>query len=269
MGAGAGAAYNEYLDKFPNGAHRGEAQEKLAWSKAEASNTIPGLRDYQRQYPQGPHFDVAGRKIEEQRFQEAGNSGDEAVLQAFVRDYPQGQHHDQIFGRLDDLDWEKTNKNNKASLQAYIARTPSGRHVGQAQDAIEKLTEAAKPTEASKPARPSLFDSRAEVLKVVERYVKAYDDESVEELRQIWPGMDKRQVSGMRDFFRMARNVKSTYTLVGDPQITGAEAAVTIRQITTFVVEGQPQRSSGTRTLKLKPSPGGAGSWEISSVSGD
>ncbi len=265
IGAGTGAAFNEYLDKFPNGAHRGEAQEKLAWSRAEASNTIPALRDYQRQYPQGSHFDVAGRKIEEQRFQEARNSGNEAVLQAFLRDYPQGQHHDQIFGRLDDLDWEKTNKNDKASLQAYIARTPPGRHIGQAQDAIEKLTEAAKPVRPSKP----VVDSKAEVLKVVERYVKAYDDESVEELRQIWPGMDKRQISGMRDFFKMARNVKSTYTLLGDPQINGAEAAVTIRQITTFVVEGQQQKSSGTRTLKLKSSPGAPGSWEISSVSGD
>jgi len=77
------------------------------------------------------------------------------------------------------------------------------------------------------------------------------------------------QIRGIRHFFKMARNVRSTYTLVGDPQINGAEAAVTIRQITTFVVEGQQQKSSGTRTLKLKPSPGAPGSWQISSVSGD
>jgi eukaryotic-like serine/threonine-protein kinase len=263
MAAGTGAAFSEYLDKFPNGAHRGEAQENVAWSRAEASNTIPALRNYQRQYPQGRHFDLAGRKIEEQRFQQARNSGDEAVLEAYLKDYPQGPHHDQIFGRLDDLEWEKTNKNNEASLQAYIAKTPPGRHLGQAQDTIEKLIEAAKPV------RPSLFDSRTEVLKVIQRYIKAYDNESVQELRQIWPGMDKKQISGMRDFFRMARNVKSTYTLLGDPQINGGEAAVRIRQVTTFVVEGQQQESSGTRTLKLKPNPGAPGSWEISSVSED
>jgi eukaryotic-like serine/threonine-protein kinase len=277
MGAGTAAGFDEYLGKVPSGKHRSEAQQELAWSKAEASNTIQGMRDYQQQYPQGPHFGAAVKKIEElkraedqnkenQRFQEARNSGDEAVLQAFLKDYPSGTRHDQIFGRLDDLVWEKTNKNDKTSLQAYVSRMSAGKYVGQAHDAIEKLTEAARPPK--QPVKP-VVDEKAEVLKLVERYVKAYNDTNIDELRQIWPGMDKRQISSMHDFFRTAKNVRSSYTLLEEPQVNGTEATVKISQVTTFVLEGQQQRTSGPRIIKLRLRPGSPGSWEISSVSGD
>ena len=274
MGAGSAVALEEYLAKSPNGKHRDEAQENLTWIKAESTNTIQAFRDYQRQHPQGPHFAEANKKIEDlgraeahnkenQRFQEALNSENEAVLQAFLKDYPSGTHHDQISGRLDDVYWEKTNKNDKASLEVYIGKNPQGRHVARAQDEIQKLNEA---TQASKTLKPPV-DAKAEILKVVDRYVKAYNDTSIEELRQIWPSMDKKRVSSMRDFFRMARNVKSKYALLEEPAVNGLEATVKITQDTTFVVEGRQQKQSGTLTLKLKPAPGTSGSWEISSVS--
>ena len=265
MGSGTSAASNDYLDGFPNGRHRSEAQENLTWSKAEASNTVQALHDYQQQYPQGRHFELAGKRIEDLRFQEARNSGNEAVLQAFLRDYPSGNRHDQMLGRSDDLAWERTNKNDKASLLAYIARTPPGRYTSQAHDALERLTEVAKPTKPTK----LVVDPKMDVLRLIERYVKAYNDRSVEELRQIWPDMDKKQVSSMHDFFRTAKNVKSTYTLLAEPEISDSEATVRITQLTTFVLEGQQQKLSGTRTLKLKLGPGTSASWEISSVSGD
>jgi len=265
MGAGSAVAFEEYLTKCPNGKHRDDAQENLTWRKTESTNTIQAFRDYQRQHPQGAHFESAGKKIDDLRFQEARNSGDEATLEAFLKDYPSGTRHDQIFGRLDDMAWERTNKNEKGSLQAYVSGMPAGKHLSQAQDAIEKLTEPAKP---AKPPTPTV-NTKAEVIKVVERYVKAYNDTSIEELKQIWPSMDKRQVSSMHDFFRTARNVRSSYTLLEEPKINGSDATVKIMQVTTFVLEGQQQNQSGTRTLKLKPVPGTPGSWEISSVSGN
>jgi hypothetical protein len=263
MGAGSAVAFEEYLAKSPNGKHRDEAQENLTWRKIESANTIQAFRDYQRQHPQGAHFESAGKKIDDLRFQEARNSGEEATLQAFLKDYPSGTRHDQIFGRLDDMAWERTNKNDKGSLQAYVSGMPAGKHISQAQDAMEKLTAAAKP---AKPPTPTV-DAKAEVLKVVDRYVKAYNDTSIEELRQIWPSMDKKRVSSMRDFFRMARNVKSKYALLEEPTVNASEATVKITQDTAFVVEGRQQKQSGTLTLKLKPAPGTSGTWEISSVS--
>lgn len=76
------------------------------------------------------------KRIEELRFQEAGNSGDEATLQAFLRDYRSGPNRDRIFGRLDDLIWEKTRKDDVASLRTYLEKMPGGKYVSQARDTI-------------------------------------------------------------------------------------------------------------------------------------
>lgn len=150
------------------------------WLTALGNNTTQALGDYLRQYAQGPHAELAGKEIKELRFQQAGNSGDEATLQAFLRDYPSGPNRDRIFGRLDDLIWEKTRKDDVASLRTYLEKLPGGKYVSQARDTIETLTEVDKPAKSSKAA----VDTNAEVLKLVDRYVKACNDTNIEELRQ-------------------------------------------------------------------------------------
>jgi hypothetical protein len=266
MGAGTAAAFDEYLAASLNGRHRDEAQENLAWIKVEASNTIPALHEYLRQYAHGPHSELAGRKIEELRFQEARNSGDEATLQAFLKDYPSGTRHDQIFGRLDDMAWERTNKNDKGSLQAYVSGMSAGKHLSQAQDAIEKLTEAAKP---AKPPTP-LVDDKAAVLAVVAQYSQAYNDRNIGALRRIWPTMDNKEAATIRDFFKMASSVASTYKIDQEPQISGDEATVKVRFNLSYVMrdgrQENPKPSSFTMTLKKKESPGSAGNWQIQSA---
>ncbi len=248
--------------------------EGLYWTKDSQTNTLESYQDYLSRYPDGQHAAAASKGIEDlkiaedqakenERFQEARNSSNEATLRAFLKEHPSGPEHDQIYGRLDDVIWGKTKTDDVASLRAYVEKMSDGKYVSQARQEIEKLTEAAKP---SKPIEPTV-DARAEVLKLVERYVKAYNDTNIEELRQIWPGMDKKRVSDMREFFRIARNVKSKYVLLEEPTVNGSEATVKIMQDTTFVVERRQQKQSGTLTLKLKPAQGTSGSWEISSVS--
>jgi eukaryotic-like serine/threonine-protein kinase len=266
MGAGTAVAFEEYLTKCPNGKHRDDAQENLTWRKTESANTIQAFRDYQRQHPQGTHFESAGKKIDDLRFQEARNSGDEATLQAFLKDYPSGTRHDQIFGRLDDMAWERTNKNDKVSLQAYLSEMPGGKHLSQAQDAIEKLTEAAKP---QKPLKP-LVDDKAAVLAVVAQYSQAYNDRNIGAMRRIWPTMDNKEAATIRDFFKMASSVASTYKIDQEPQISGDEATVKVTLNLSYVMrdgrQENPKPSSFTMTLKKKESPGSAGNWQIQSA---
>ena len=64
---------------------------------------MSAFHDYQKQYPQGTHFESAGRKVEDLRFQTARNSDDETVLQSFLKDYPSGDLHDQVYKHLDDV----------------------------------------------------------------------------------------------------------------------------------------------------------------------
>jgi hypothetical protein len=251
MGSGTSAALNDYVDGFPNGRHRSDARENLTWSKAEASNTVQALHDYQQQYPQGRHFELASKKIEDLRFQEARNSGDEAVLQAFLRDYPSGNRHDQILGRLDDLAWGRMNKNDNASLLAYIARTPPGRHTDEAMKDLESL----KPP----PPPPPHVDDRRAVRDVLEQYCHAYEHKSVDELKTIWPGMTDSAATGLRRVFRDARSVRMTCKIVEGPNIEGDRAVVEFTQ--SLTIGGQPQVAQVVMTIKRVKSI-----WQIESL---
>jgi serine/threonine-protein kinase len=273
MATGTAVAFEEYLAKSSNGKHRDEAQENLTWIKAESTNTIQAFRDYQRQHPQGAHFESAGKKIDDLRFQEARNSGDEATLQAFLRDYPSGTRHDQIFGRLDDVLWQQTNKNDVASLKAYGARMPAGKHLSEAQAAIEKLT-AATVLEPAKPAKPlkPVVDDRTAVLGVIAQYNRAYNDRNIEELKRIWPTMGNKQIASTRDFFKTVKSVASTYKVDEDPQINGDEATVRWTLTFSYVMNGKEVNQKPSRvitTLKKKQSSDSAGVWEIQSVTGN
>jgi hypothetical protein len=254
MGAGSAVAFEEYLAKSPNGKHRDEAQENLTWRKTESTNTIQAFRDYQRQHPQGAHFESAGKKIDDLRFQEARNSGDEATLQAFLKDYPSGTRHDQIFGRLDNLIWEKTDKSDPASLQAYIGRTPLGRHTGEAMRDLDTL----KPPPP--PPSHSEIDEKRAVQNVLEQYRHAYEHKNVDELKTIWPGMTDSAASGLRKVFRDARSVKMTCNIVEGPAIDGDRAMVRFTQ--SLAITGQPQSAQQVvMTLKRVKS-----NWQIESL---
>jgi hypothetical protein len=270
MGAGTAATFEEYLAKSPNGKHRDAAQENLTWIKAESTNTIQAFRDYQRQHPQGAHFAAAGRKIESLkrieelktaedqkrnenlRFQTVQNSGDEAVLQAYLKDYPSGAHHDQIFERLDEMVWEKTNKNDKRSLQAYIANMPSGRYVDEATRDLDNL----KPPPVPFP-HP---DDKQAVQDVLEQYRHAYEHKNVDELKAIWPGMTDSAASGLRKVFRDARSVRMTCDIMKGPNIEGDRAVVQFTQ--SLAITGQPQSAQQVvMTLKRVKSV-----WQIESL---
>jgi hypothetical protein len=264
--SGTVAAFDEYLSKFPNDKHREEAQEDLAWNKAEADNTLQAFQDYQKEYPQGPHFESAGKKIEDLRFQAARNSQDEAVLQSFLKDYPSGELHDQIYKRLDEVIWERTRKDDSASLLAYISRMPDGGHINQARSELERMS-APKPPMASASAA---IDDKAAVREVIDRYNRAYNDRNVEEVRNIWPSMGAKQISNLRHFFTTANDLKATYTIDQEPQVTGLHATVQVTQSLTFVTKTGHKEISHTLVIKLQravSSPSASLVWTIDSLS--
>ena len=148
---------------------------------------------------------------------------------------------------------------------------PSGKHLSQAQDAIEKLSEAAT-IAAAKPPKPSkpILDDRAAILEVVEQYNQAYNDRNISVLRRIWPTMDNKEATTIRDFFKMASSVASTYKVDQEPQISGDAATVKVTLALSYVMKDGRQvsarPSSFTMTLKKKESPGSLASWQIQSA---
>ncbi|PYX84991.1 MAG: hypothetical protein DMG70_05075 [Acidobacteria bacterium] len=260
--------YTRYLNENPQGTHREEAKaglDNLAWSNAEHSNTIQAFQDYLRQYREGTHAGAAREMIAELRFQKALNSEDEALSDAFLRDYPSGDRHVQIYRHLDDVVWQKTNQNDAVGLRSYSARFPDGRHLSEARADINKLPS----TPPSKPSKP-VVDEKAAVLEVIEQYNRAYNDRNIEELRNIWPSMDRKRIVNQRDFFKTATSVKSTYSIDEEVQITGDEATVKFTQVVDYVAQGRHAKlPPGTRVVRLRRVPGTPGGWYIDSMSGN
>ena len=62
------SALEGFLQRFPNSAHRGDAEPKLDdlyWAKASEANTPADFRDYQNRYPNGRHSRDAQSEIAE------------------------------------------------------------------------------------------------------------------------------------------------------------------------------------------------------------
>jgi TolA-binding protein len=256
------SALEGFLQRFPNSAHRGDAEPKLDdlyWAKASEANTAADFRDYQNRYPNGRHSRDAQSEIGKLDWQQAQNTSDPRVLEDFVKKYPSGGFHDQAAAKLDDLAWQRAAKANDASsLRDYLSRFPNGKHAEQTRTAIDQLA-ASKP-----PARVEAVDERAALLSVLQRYKKAYEEESVAELQAIWPAMGPRQISNLGVFFKTARGVSLAYNLVGEPETDGTSSTVTFTQSLNFIINGKQQKTSAQVTMQLKKA--GPGNWLIESI---
>jgi len=263
--ANSAEEYTRYLNERPGGTHRDEAKvgiDSLAWNSAVNGNTVRAFQDYLAQYSQGAHAGEARKMIETLRFQQASNSEEEAVLKAFLRDYPSGDSHARIYGRLDDLVWLRTNKGDVTGLESYAKQFPDGRHMSDVRSDLDKLT-------LPRPSRP-VVDDKAAVLEVIEQYNRAYNNRNIEELRNIWPSMDKKRIVNQRDFFKTATSVRSTYSIDEEPQITGDEATVKFTQVVDYVTQGRhAKQPPGTRVVRLRRVRGTPGGWYIDSMSGN
>jgi len=147
-----------------------------------------------------------------------------------------------------------------------VAKYPDGQYARSAQEEIAKLTDN-RPTTPT----PDLTDKSA-VLEVIKQYQQAYDQRNVDELKRIWPGMDKSRVASLRDFFRTASSVKSTVHIDQEPLVNGDEATVKFTQLVTYVMKGHESKPFAlTSTAKLKrvssTTPGTPGGWRIDSLS--
>ena len=250
--------------------------EGLYWTKDSQTNTPGSYQDYLTRYADGPHAAAASKGIEDlkraedeakenQRFQEASNSSDEATLRALLKDHPSGPQHDKIYGRLDDVIWGKTRTDDVAGLRAYVEKMSDGKYVSQAREQIEKLTEAAKPPQRTQPTLPPptiTVDERKAVLAILDQYKKAYENKNVPELVRLGPAVgDPRQFEA---FFKRADSVRWDYLLIGEPQFDGNQAIVTLTESFSYVLDNRPIKQQKKTVMRL--TKGASGAWTIQSI---
>jgi len=271
------ADVESFLKRYPSGVFRFEAAAKLEdlyWAKAKERPSITSLGDYLHRYPGGRYSDSAQREIAKIDFETIRNSTDTAVLEAFLKDYPSGNYHDQVMRRLDDLSWERTGRGRDLKgVLAYLEKFPNGSHIEEAQKSKSQLTRVVE-RDAEPTARPTAtalppIDERKAVLDLLELYRKAYENRNLQELKKIWPGMTQQQLRSLSDFFRTATSVNLTYSVLGEPEVTGDQAVVKLTQSLTYVMGGRSERPGpATMIVKLrKPGLAQPGTtWQIDSI---
>jgi outer membrane protein assembly factor BamD (BamD/ComL family) len=263
-----------FVGEYPNTSHRAEAQSKLEdlyWSAANNSGTISGYRDYLNRFPNSKYSQSAKYDIAKLDFEAAVSSKDPAVLRDFLARNPSGEYHERVAERLDDLAWANTESSDAASLNTYLSRFPGGRHADQARSQIAALTRASE-SNANKAnverTIPAVVHDKSAVLKLVHQYQQAYQNESVDQLKALWPNMGEPQIRALNDFFGHAQLVKLDYMLNGDPIIADNSATLKLTQTLTYVAHATNNTvSSKTKLIMyLRRQASDSSDWRIESI---
>ena len=241
--------------------------------QALSNNSAPSEMDrFIRDYPSG-RFTAQARTLQEQAEWNALKNGkDLEALTTFVNKFPQGTHASDARNLIAGIQAEQEQwlaaraSKDVSQLKAYVAKYPDGQYTRSAQEEIAKLTDNRRTTPTPEAA------DKSGVLEVIKQYQQAYDQRNVEELKRIWPGMDKSRISSLRDFFRTASSVKSTVHIDQEPVINGDEATVKFTQYVTYVMKGRESKPFAlASTAKLKrvasTTQGIPAGWRIDSIS--
>jgi hypothetical protein len=133
------AAYQEYLNRYPNDVHVVEAQSRIAalqdegaWNKAQVASTVEGYQQYLSSEPNGTHVQAAQDEITSRERAAAWRSAQTAntaqAFQDFLTKYPTGLEADQAHKKLDSL----------FGFRAELATAHNSKLADRKRDEIEK-----------------------------------------------------------------------------------------------------------------------------------
>ncbi|MCW5981056.1 MAG: protein kinase [Bryobacteraceae bacterium] len=162
-------------------------------------------------------------QVEAQDWERVRESGNPSALADFLTRHPGGRFARQAEARIEELEWNATDRNNRAALDAFLRKHPRGQFADPAAKAIAGLEEAER--------------RRAEVaavLDTIQRYQEAYKREDADAVRALYVNMPSQQFDEIRNSFRVFRVLNLQLT-PDAPQISGDKAVV--RCARTLVVK--------------------------------
>ncbi len=168
------AGYRQYLEEWPEGRFREDAQEQInrfdneAWATAQQADTIRGYEDYLEAWPEGLHADKARARIAEikaaedarqraireaaeaeaRAWEEAARGNTVESYQTYLDGFPAGKNADEARNRIaalqasaaDEAAWASAKAANRAqSYEQYLNAFPQGKYAAEAIAAIERL----------------------------------------------------------------------------------------------------------------------------------
>ena len=102
------------------------------------------------------------------------------------------------------------------------------------------------------------------VKQALHRYKEAYESESLDDLKQVWPTMSKDQQRGLKDAFKF-NAIRLDLNFTDDEvHVSGDDATVNCRQAFVYTVNGKKQAGPNTATRITLHKQGRT--WQIASV---
>lgn len=213
----------------------------IATAKAAGADTVPPFMAATE----------ASLVAQRQEWDRLSQARDVAALETFRRTYPDGPYATEAGRRIEAVEWEALQRaKDAAALRGFLTRHPRGVMAEQARRELEMMDAAA-------------IDHQL-VRKVLQSYQQAFTEEDVDRIRALWPGLGRRDLGRIEEFFRIARSVSLELRPSAEPKLQAQSAAVTCRRVLKFTDERGTQRpvedSVTVRLLKQ------GGAWVIESI---
>jgi hypothetical protein len=138
--AGNQEGLNIYLGKHPDGIHKEELRQYVAYKEALAANTEKGYMDFLGQYTQGDSVQDVTSRLRRMRYQKAVKTNSVTACETFINLYPEGEDTTEIKKLLPPLVFQETVKaNNEDSYVNFIKRFPESDKVQEAAACLRKI----------------------------------------------------------------------------------------------------------------------------------
>jgi serine/threonine-protein kinase len=206
--------------------------EEQTWEQARNTGDPARLQEYLDKYSNGPHAGDAQGLLENSIWSRT-NRDDIASLRSYLTRYPRGPHAAEASSRIVELTWNQVEKRDEQAVRNYLGQNPDGPHRQEAQrlldqfrvdaEAKKKNTEEFARLEAE---RTKLAADRQGVSAALGQYKQAYEARNIDALRAVYPSLAGNALRSLRDAFAHADSIQLDLNVVKEPEISGDSATV-------------------------------------------
>lgn len=151
--------------------------EQQAYEVLEQNENVEDYENYLSRFPNGAHAYEVSARLKQLRimladWQRISNSAYASDFERFKQNYPQSLLVKQCDLKIDSLDWENAKKiNTPEAMAAYQAKHPDGRYAGEASEAQNSLANTIVSA-----------DERAQIAETFHNFFRAFGDNNEAEL---------------------------------------------------------------------------------------
>jgi serine/threonine protein kinase len=112
-----------------------EAQD---WSRVSTASDPAQIEDYLKKYPSGAHKAEAESRLPDLVWGKI-NQNDAGALQGYLNRFPKSPHALDAARKMDDVLWAKLDKSNSQILRDFVAGNPNSTHLTEAKSLLNKM----------------------------------------------------------------------------------------------------------------------------------